>query len=289
MSNGSPSVPIPATLPSHHYVPKFVLKNFATPESGNKVEAYNKGARNVRLQATKHAATSPGYNTRSDNTDPVEQFLSREVETPAARAVALLVSGKEAGSITKDQGVALRKLLVAQTVRTPRARRAITDMVRGDSFLSKALAPAFDASGQLSMDGQLEVVASLLRAWEHLGPATWPLKLVPFGDSGTPLFVPDNGVFLYHPDLQATGSLDSSLDDMASAVMPLSPRMALVAVNPTFSIEQAVPAGKQTPGLVWGQADRFIYGRRGDGMSTFLSTMTSPSPEAVLSEERHGV
>lgn len=273
--SAEPDGPI-GPLPNHHYVPKFILKNFATAKSGNKVAAYDKSYRREELKAVKRAATGPGYNTRSDGTDAVEQFLSRDVETPAALAIKALVSGESPDRIDERQVTALRKLLLAQMVRTPRARRVISLMIHSGSELASWPRLDFDESGQLTMDGQLDVVASLLRGWSFLGSASWRLRTVPFSRPGPPLFVPDNGAFLYHPELRSSGWIESSIDDMASMLMPLSPRLALVALNPDFSYRDVLPAPEEVAGLIWGQADRFIYGRREDGMAKRFASMMTP-------------
>lgn len=256
---------------NHHYVPKFVLKNFATSAAGNKVLRYDKTSGRVDKQAPKRAASRSGFNARSDGTESLESALSREVETPAARAVGRLVTGELPGVLSSREEAALRKLLVAQALRTPRARRIADAFVRATPDLAGRF--QLEADGSLGVDGQLDFAAMLLENWRMLGLGVWPLTIREY----TSVLVPDNGVVLHHPGIAARGWVDESLDDMASALMPLSPTLVLTAENPKFAGSDSLPDDRALTALTWGQADQYIYGSVGSRLVERLSVFRMPN------------
>lgn len=259
-----------ATSANHHYVPKFVLRNFATSATGNKLLRYDKASGRVDKQAPKHAASRSGFNAHSDGTASLEAALSREIETPAARAVGRLITGEFPTALSPREESALRKLLVAQALRTPRARRIADAFVRATPELAGRF--ALEADGSLGIDGQLDFAAMLLEHWRVLGPGVWPLRLREYAS----VLVPDNGVVLHHPGIATRGWVDEGLNDMASALMPLTPTLVLAAENPKFSDSESLPDDSALTALTWGQADEYIYGSVGSRLRERLSIFRMP-------------
>src|SRR4051812_40606259 len=107
----------------HHYVPRPILTNFAESAAGHKVGCFDKTDGSVRWQPPRRAAALAGYNTRGDGSAAAEEELGRSFERAAAPVVAKLVNGTAPQEIDAAGVEAIRRLLVAQTLRSPRARR----------------------------------------------------------------------------------------------------------------------------------------------------------------------
>ena len=269
----------------HHYVPQFILRRFADDATG-KVGSFDKTTRRFSYVGVRTAAQGADFNKDSLGDETVERLLGREVETPAAAVVKKLVEGQSPTELQQDEVVALRRLMVVQLVRGTRQRRVNTSMTRSSADLIELGGLEFDVHGDLTQDSQLRVVRSLLRGWHLLGCARWNLQLLSVsGDDDDGILVPDQGIVVFHPDLAVQGWTDASIDEMSCLYMPISPRYVLVLVNPSFQRPIAVPDLRQALGLVYGQADQFIYGRMSDTTRDYLQAMVlpeTPGEEAAI-------
>jgi uncharacterized protein DUF4238 len=257
----------------HHYVPQFVLRNFAD-ESTGKITAFDKTTRRFSYVGVPTAAQLPDFNKDSSGDETVEQLLGREVETPAASVVKALVGSYPSGSLEAHQVLALRRLVAVQVVRGTRQRRVNTLMTKGADELVALGGLVFDQDEALTRDSQLRITRSFLAAWQQLGYARWNMELLTLelgGSSG--LLLPDQGVVAFHPDLATRGSTDSSIDEMSCLYMPISPRHALILANPSFPEAIAVPDSRQVLDAAYGQADRYLYGQMDVATRAYLTSL----------------
>lgn len=263
-------------MPNHHFVPQFVLRNFAQPDTG-KLAAFDKTTGRVSYVGSRNAAQSPGFNSDSLGDEALEQLLGVEVENPAAPVIRDLIEGTPPERLQSQQVRALRKFLVIQILRGPRQRRVNTLMVQGQESLIAHGGLGFDNDADLTQDSQLVVVQALLRTWELHRYARWRLGFEVLDDQpGSGYLIPDEGWVYFHPDLRTAGWVDAVPGGMASVVMPVSPRHALILVNPDFVMEQALPSASEVARIAYATAERYVYGCLDEPTVSYLRRIALP-------------
>jgi len=263
---------------NHHFVPQFVLRNFAQAGTG-KVAAFDKRSDRYTHVGIRNAAQAPGFNSDEHGSDELERAFWT-VENPAARVVRKIVTARKA-DLEADESRSLRRLLLAQTLRTPVQRRVNTQFAHENPWVADGLGLGFDDSGDLTQSSQLQFTAWWLQRLDQLAYASWRLGIM-IVEEGAPggFLIPDNGCVVYHPQLAKAGWVDAAPQEMSSVVMPLAVNVAALLTSPAFDPDEGVPSVDETNRAAWARADRFVYGNIDRATVEYLSRLQLPNVPA---------
>jgi hypothetical protein len=118
----------PVTKRKHHYVPQFLLRNFAS-EKRETLYAFDKWESKQFQVAIKDAAAERGYNSfETDETSGCAEEYFTQIETTASPLIQTIVSDRQIPALSPEGRVALAELGVAQMLRS-KNHRAIYDQM----------------------------------------------------------------------------------------------------------------------------------------------------------------
>ncbi|MEO1729122.1 MAG: DUF4238 domain-containing protein [Pseudomonadota bacterium] len=192
---------------NHHWVPKFLLRNFASDDG--RVFYYNLANRQIGKRPPKQLASRPNFNDLLVSGEPTSfERVYERIETRAAPVVKQLIAAKRVSDLSRIQRFALSEFLAAQSFRTEAYRRGLAAGRQG-----------IDLGDVLS--SHLEDIESLALM---ISDRRWALMESP---QGTYFLIGDNPLVLQ--DLERPSEGGALGLDMANVevFMPLSPSLAL--------------------------------------------------------------
>lgn len=231
----------------HHYVPQFLLRNFAS-EKRERLYAFDKWNDRQFQVAVKDAAAEHGYNSfETEQASGCAEEYFTEIETAASPFIQEIVSDRRLPALAPKGRIAVARLAIAQMVRS-KNHRAVFDQI-GRIFRKLAEregTPEFQAwigPANPAVDKQA-LLADLERDVQHYLPYLLRKDLVLFcSTENCPLLIGDSPLIrtntLNVSELRGTTGLASPGVEI---YLPLSPTLALAFMCPTL--------GKMMRGLV---------------------------------------
>lgn len=192
---------------NHHWVPKFLLRNFAS--SDGRIYYYDIKNRTVGKRPPKQLASRPNFNQLIVDGEPrsFEELFER-IETAAAPVISKIRSEGSLCSLGQTDRIRLSRFLAAQSFRTDAYRLGLRTS-GGSRDIGHAVAAMIDSIEPLAM---------------LIAQRRWGLMRAPKGES----FILGDSPLVLQSTENPSGGGSLGLDiPGVEALMPLSPRYAL--------------------------------------------------------------
>ena len=229
----------PVDKRKHHYVPQFLLRNFAS-EKRETLYAFDKWDSKQFQVAIKDAAAERGYNSfETDEASGCAEEFFTQIETTASPLIQTIVSDRQLPALSPEGRDALAQFGVAQMLRS-KNHRAIYDQMGSiiRKLAEKEGTPEFKAwvgLADLAGDKQallIHLKEDILRLSPYLTQKDWVLF---YSTASDPLLIGDSPLIrtntLNRSELQGTIGLASPGVEI---YLPLSPTLVLGFMCPTI-------------------------------------------------------
>jgi len=234
-------------MPRHHYVPQFMLSRWAT---NGKLVTYQWHARAGKVLESAASVRSvcqiedlnAFYGLPKDQKYFPEDWFTKNVDTPAARALTAMISGR-ADRLPKDHRAAWAKLLLSFAVRTPEALRmmgvqetrkafdAATGRAKGPPHLEAKVTAIIKANmpkleRNFPLNAAMEIVSQPVKQAVIEGMHWWCRRF-----DRHPIIVGDRPL-LTHPRQPRPCGVPLDAQDLLIA-LPIAPNLAFFAASNT--------------------------------------------------------
>jgi Protein of unknown function (DUF4238) len=220
---------------NQHYVPKFLLRNFAELDKNRseKVWAFDKSNSSIFCTNLRNIAAECGFYDIDGGDEPIptESLLS-ELEGHAAQALRKIVEERSLGSLSSADRDWLANFCAVQFVRVPNLREKQSAL--DDCLKRKIVESGGDANGVVGFkpmttkDVKEFAVTMILRAAKEFAPYfANKVCLLLETNVGDPFFVSDNPIALHNEnDFRPYGNLGLAVAGI-EIYLPITPTLTL--------------------------------------------------------------
>jgi Protein of unknown function (DUF4238) len=265
---------VPTIRTNQHYVPQFLLRNFASSSGGDQVHVFDKANEKSFSAAINRVASARAfYDYEDEGERPSIDPLLTKLESVTSRVVRNIVQARSLQCLSKADRTLLALFATVQKLRTDARRKQVKAL--SDSLYDAIKRAGFDPARVRGFDflsdeeARIYAITSLRELARDLLPQfqnkSWILYSAP---EHCPLYISDNPVALFnlteHPFLSTLGLGVPGIQ----IYLPLSRDLCLGFLCPTIEVtvresyEIATSLGHPVPAHV----HSFINALNGDGV-----------------------